>query len=198
MVLVELTTVPNGVLPVAEFAAHLHLGSGFADDGSQDAVLEAYLRAALSAIEARTGKALIERSFSWQLTRWQSGDAQGLPIAPVSAISAVKLITRSGDETLIDADRYYLEKDSQRPRLVASHAALPSIPAGGSVAVELVAGFGPAWVDLPVDLAQAVFLLGAHYYENRQGGGDREALMPFGVMALIEAHRTVRLLGGGA
>ena len=59
MVLVELTTVPTGALPVTEFATHLHLGTGFADDGSQDAVLEAYLRAAMAAIEARIGKALI-------------------------------------------------------------------------------------------------------------------------------------------
>jgi len=197
MMLVELTTVPSEVLPVSEFAAHLHLGTGFADDGSQDAVLEAYLRAAMAAIEARIGKALITRLFSWQLTRWRAADAQGLPVAPVQVVTAVKLVDKSGSEVLVAADVYHLEKDSQRPRLVATGGCLPSVPAGGAVDVEFEAGFGPAWADLPVDLAQAVFLLAAHYFENRRDTGNRDALMPFGVMALIETYRTVRVLGGG-
>lgn len=198
MILVELTSVPTVVLPVAEFAAHLHLGTGFADDGSQDQVLEAYLRAAIAAIEVRIGKALIQRSFSWNLTAWRDGSAQNLPVAPVQQVSAVKLTDRSGLETLVDAEKYRLEKDSQRPRLVANTGTLPAVPSGGSVEIVFDAGFGAAWSDLPVDLAQAVFLLAAHYYDNRKGEGGRDELMPFGVMALIEAHRNVRLFGGGA
>jgi len=197
MMLVELTTVPSAVLPVAEFADHLHLGTGFADDGSQNAVLEAYLHASLAAIEARIGKALIRRKFSWQVTAWRLPDAQGLPVAPVQVITAVKLSDRAGNATLSDPAGYVLEKDSQQPRLVALSGALPAIPAGGFAEVEFEAGFGPTWADVPVDLAQAVFLLAAHYYANRRGEGSRADLMPFGVMALIETYRNVRVLGGG-
>ena len=39
MMLVEETSVPADVLPVAGFKAHLRLGSGFSDDAVQDAVL---------------------------------------------------------------------------------------------------------------------------------------------------------------
>jgi len=198
MMLVELAAVPATALPVAEFSRHLHLGTGFADDGSQNAVLESYLRAALAAIEARIGKALIQRAFSWQLTAWHGQEAQGLPIAPVQAITALKLTDRAGVTTTVDPARYRLEKDSQRPRLVSARDSLPPVPAGGTAEILFEAGFGPAWADIPVDLAQAVFLLAAHYYENRHEAGARESLMPFGVMALIEAHRNVRLLGAGA
>ena len=59
MMLVEQTTVPTAALPVAEFKDHLRLGTGFADDGVQDDVLEAYLRAAIATIEARTSLSLI-------------------------------------------------------------------------------------------------------------------------------------------
>ncbi len=197
MVLEELTTVPSGVLPVSEFAEHLHLGTGFADDGSQNAVLEAYLRASLAAIEARTGKALITRQFSWQLTAWRDGVSQGLPVAPVSAISAVKLVDAAGGEYVVDQGDYKLERDSQRPRIVTSGSRLPAISSGGVVEIEFSAGYGPNWPDLPVDLAQAVFLLAAHFYENRSVGGRQDDLMPFGVMALIETYRSVRVLGGG-
>lgn len=63
MMLNEETTVPDAALPVEEFKAHLRLGSGFGNDTVQDAVLVSFLRAAIAAVEVRTGKALIERDF---------------------------------------------------------------------------------------------------------------------------------------
>jgi uncharacterized phiE125 gp8 family phage protein len=59
----------------------------------------------------------------------------------------------------------------------------------------MLAGFGTEWSDLPNDLAQATFLLAAHFYEFRHAsnGGD----IPFGVAALIAPHRNVRLFMGG-
>jgi len=56
MMLVEQTSVPSAALPVTEFKDHLLLGTGFTGASVQDPVLENYLRAAISAIEARTGK----------------------------------------------------------------------------------------------------------------------------------------------
>ena len=48
MMLIEETTVPEAALPLAEFKAHLRLGTGFSDDDVQDPVLPGFLRAALS------------------------------------------------------------------------------------------------------------------------------------------------------
>jgi len=76
MMLVEETTVPQSALPVATFKDHMQMGSGFSDDGIQDAVLEGFLRAALAAIEARTGKITIERTFSVTFTDWRDYKAQ--------------------------------------------------------------------------------------------------------------------------
>jgi len=197
MMLVEQTTVPSGALPVAEFKDHLRLGSGFADDGVQDSVLESYLRASIAAIEARTGKVLIAREFSWTLTGWRDLSRQALPVAPVVSLSQVKITDRYGVETVVDTDRYRLEPDTQRPRLVSTGMHLPLIPVHGSAEITFVAGYGPGWDDLPADLGQAVFLLAAHYYENRSGMGSGEPAMPFGVSLLIDRYRTVRLFGEG-
>ena len=49
MILTEVSAPPAAALPVRAFAEHLKLGTGFADDGSQDAVLELYVRAAMAA-----------------------------------------------------------------------------------------------------------------------------------------------------
>ena len=85
----------------------------------------------------------------------------------------------------------------ERPGLAGVSGCLPGGPAGGSVEVVFSAGFGPAWSDLPADLAQAVLLLAAHYHENRHAAGGRAEAMPFGILALLERWRTLRTLGGG-
>ena len=196
MMLVEQTTVPSEALPVSEFKDHLRLGTGFADDGVQDNVLESYLRASMAAIEARTGKVLITRSYGWTLTGWRELSRQALPVAPVAAITEIKIIDRQGAETVVAPTAYRLEPDSQRPRIVATTAYLPQIPSHGSVEVKFDAGYGASWAELPPDLGQAVFLLAAHYYENRSAMVSGERPMPFGVSLLIDRYRTVRLFGG--
>ena len=150
----------------------------------------------MAAIEARTGKVLLTRSYSWTLTSWRELDAQALPVAPVAGITEIKIIDRHGAETVIPAESYRLEPDSQRPRIAATTSALPSIPPHGSVEVKFDAGYGATWADLPPDLGQAVFLLAAHYYENRSAMVAGERPMPFGVSLLIDRYRTVRLFGG--
>jgi len=195
MMLTEESSVSSATLPLAAFRDHLRLGSGFADDGGQDALLERYLRAALAAIEARTGKALLARDFRLRLARWRDGAAQVLPVAPVRSVAEVVLLDRDGGSTVVDPERWRLEQDLQRPRICATRWQLPAVPPDGSVEIVFEAGFGPVWDDLPVDLAQAVFLLAAQYHETRQATGPSEAAMPFGVMALIERWRTLRSLG---
>ena len=72
---------------------------------------------------------------------------------------------------------------------------LPSVPAGGHVTVRFAAGFGTGWDDVPADLAQAVMMLAARYYEDRGFDGSQLAL-PHGVSALIDRWRAVRTLAG--
>ena len=198
MLLMEETAVPDAALPLAEFKAHLRLGTGFADDDIQAPVLEGFLRAALTAIEGRTGKVLIERVFSWILHDWQDPAGQALPVAPVTAVLNLVLRDRAEEEEVIDPALYRLERDAHRPVLRPAGHGLPLVPTGGVAEIVFRAGHGPGWGDLPADLGQAVLLLAAHYYEHRAQTALREGCMPFGVASLIERYRKVRLLGGGA
>lgn len=192
MMMVELTSVPGAELPVAELADHLRLAHGFSDDGSQDARLEGCLRAALSGIEARIGKALFQRRFVLTLMAWQSADRHALPLAPVSRIESVRLITRAGSETLVDAERYRLTPDGQRPALVATGTSLPGPGLGGTIEVEFTAGHAVEWTGIPADLRQAVLILAGEYWgQNLEG----QAGIPFAVSVLLEPHRPVRLRG---
>lgn len=196
MMLIEQTTVPATALPVAQFKDHMRLGTGFADDGAQDALLEALLRAAIAAVEGRTGKALLTRSVTWTITAWRDGCRQAMPVAPVAAITAFRVIDRNDVVATVDAGAYALERDTHRPHLVSMGTSLPLIPIGGRAEVVFDAGFGATWADIPEDMAQAVFLLAAHYHEHRSASAPDETSMPFGVQALLEPWRTVRILGG--
>lgn len=190
MMLEELTAIATADLPVRAFAEHLKLGSGFSDDGTQDSVLEVCLRSAMSAIEVRIGKALMTRSFKWELTRWYSDNAQGLPIAPIVVVNSIALVDAAGVETIVDGGDYVLERNMQNPRVVGS---LPAIPLRGRAVLRFDAGFG-GWDSVPADLRQAVFLQAASFYENRAGEA-RVNGMPFGVNALLEAYRPIRIGG---
>lgn len=198
MMLIEQTSVPTIALPIDQFKDHLRLGTGFADDAVQDAVLENYLRSAMAAIEARTGKIMLSRQFMWSLTAWRNLSQQAFPIAPISAITSVKALDRLDVATVVDPAKYKLEKDDHRPQILSIGGCLPSINIGGSVEIVFDAGYGTAWGDLPADLSHAAMLLAAHYYENRHINAMQDAGMPFGVTTLIERYRTVRILGGAA
>ncbi|HBD91531.1 MAG TPA: hypothetical protein DC061_13645 [Gemmobacter sp.] len=195
MMLIEQTAVPTAALPVQALRDHLRLGTGFGTEGLQDGLLESHLRAAMAAIEARIGKALLARQFRLELACWRDAGAQALPVAPVSAVAEVRLRDAAGGVTVLAPSRYRLQADRHRPRLLAVGLLLPEVPQDGRAEVVFEAGFGVDWAAVPSDLAQAVLLLAAQFYERRHEGGGMA--LPGVVQALIEGWRNVRLLTGG-
>ena len=196
MMLIEETTVPDEALPVEQFKSHLRQGTGFGVDDLQTAVRKGFLSAAIAAIEARTGKVLISRTFSWRLAGWRDRSGQGLPVAPVTTILQVTLGNVEDVETDIAISQFRLEQDFQRPRLRPVGSALPMVTTGGWVRIRFTAGFATGWDELPADLAQAVLLLAAHYYEYRNETALSDGCMPFGVTSLVQRYRPMRLTPG--
>lgn len=197
MFLVEDAVPPADALPLAGLRSHLRLGSGFdmAQDPAEDTALIGYLRAAIATIEARTGKVLLMRSFRLRLDRWRDACGQTLPLAPVHAVERIEIEGGGHGPTVVAPHLYRLVPDGQRPRIDPVGSSLPPLPDGGWVVIHFRAGFGDDWSAVPADLAQAVLLLAARYYEDRSFEGSLAAI-PQGVAALIERWRLVRVLGG--
>lgn len=193
MMLVEEGQVPEAALPVDALKAHLRLGTGFDEESVQDGVLGSFLRAAMAAVEARTSKALITRGFVLTLNDWRDPCAQVLPLAPVESVTDVTLVDGYGVATTVDPALYRLQPDAHAPRLRPLGAALPRVAGAGAVEIRFRAGFGAAFTDVPADLAQAVMLLAAHYYEYRDETSLGEGCMPFGVASLVARYRPLRL-----
>ncbi len=183
---------PAASMPMTEFAGHLRLGFGFADDGAEDALLEGYLRSAVAAVEARSGQALIARAFVLQVTGWDARGYLVLPVGPVAAVDVIRFVRSDGAVTL-DPAQWALEPGNARQRLTGPGGeALPPVPKGAIAELEFTAGHGVDWEAVPGDLRQAVLLLAAHYHESRHGEAKHRGLPP-AVGALLAPHRLARL-----
>ncbi|MEM9708444.1 MAG: hypothetical protein AAF871_06580 [Pseudomonadota bacterium] len=197
MVLVELTSVPETALPVSDLRDHLRLSTGFEDGGAEDGHLELCLRSAMATIEARTGKVVLARSYRWSVTAWRDLGRQALPVAPVSAITALRIVDQGGTATTANPATYSLTPDAHRPQLVARGLVLPSIPIGGTAEIDFDAGYGLEWAGVPANIAQAVIHLAAFVYEHRTDPIAGSVSLPATVTTLIEPYRNIRLFGGG-
>lgn len=191
--LIEETNIPNAALPVAAFKAHMRMGTGFGEDTLQDSVIDGFLRAAIAAIEARTGKALFEREFTQTARPKCQVDGVTLLVSPVTAVADVQLVSRSGVQKAVNASVYWLERDAHTPRLRPTAASLPMPEEGGELRLRYLAGYGPEWDDVPADMQQAVLMLAAHFYEYRNDTALTNGCMPFGVTSLIERYRGLRM-----
>lgn len=190
MNLVEQTPIPKDKLPLADLRGHLRLGTGFADDTVQDALLESILRGAIAELERLTGKSLIHRDFVLHLGRWSGSAEQHLPRAPVTGVSEIALLRRDGTRQVLDPSRYSVRRDAMHATVVPSEFLLPAIPTGGSAEIAFLAGFGENWSAVPGDLSLATITLAAARYEDRQG--DRG--LPEAVRSLISPYRKIRIM----
>ncbi|MBB5516534.1 putative phiE125 gp8 family phage protein [Rubricella aquisinus] len=179
---------------VADFADHLRLGSGFADDAAQTDLLNRLLQTAASVIEGRTGLALISRSMMLVTDGWTNEDRHKLPLAPVSYVASVTKIdvnfVRSGWlwhdwELTSTTTEAWLSGQRNSP--------LPSIVETDRVEVIFTAGFGPEPDNVPMDLRHAVTLLAATYYENRALNDYKSVPIGYDVLNLLQPYRRVRL-----
>lgn len=196
MNLIETTTLSSADFPVVELREHLRLGSGFTDDGAQDSLLETCLRAAMGAIEARTSKVLITRNFNWVFYGYKmEGRAMLLPVSPVSWLNLFYTYTAAGVGTVHSVNNINLQADTQQVRMVPKTGEIPEVPANGSGLIKFTAGYGD-WADIPANLQQAMMLLAASYYENRDVMVNGQMQLPYAVAALLAPFQRIRLRSG--
>ncbi|MEM7057333.1 MAG: head-tail connector protein [Pseudomonadota bacterium] len=193
MLLNEVSPPNLNPVPIRELAAQLRLAQGFSDDGSEDALLELYLRNATAVIERSINGALITRQFTYRTARWNRNGHLHLPIGPVGAIDTFQII-QSGTTVDLTEDEWVMDPGSRRQRVTGPGCrALPTLSGGAVAELTFSAGYGPSWNELPDDLRHAVLMLAAHFYENRDGEIEADDGLPFGLSAILERHSAIRL-----
>jgi uncharacterized phiE125 gp8 family phage protein len=166
------------------------------DGADEDALLATLITAARLHLESVTGRALLTQSWRLVLDAWPAGGEVRLPVAPLSALTAIRAFDEDGDEHTIGLAQFLVEPGGTPVRLVlpATVAGMPVLRQRFGIEIDYVAGFGEA-ADVPQELKQALLVLVAHWFEHRDavviaGSG---AVIPFGFDRLIAPWREVRL-----
>lgn len=196
MILTEISPIGTSSLPLYTLKEHLRFGSGFSDDEVQDFVLETYLRAAISAIEGKLGRALLSRCFCLHITAWHEANRQGLPLSPIVSIESITLFDEMDKKQNFPTSDYHLQYNARGPAVLSKKGYFPKIPSFGRAELVFKAGYGKNWTDLPAELTQAVLLLATHFYEHRSASETQ--VWPITVQTLTEGFRPIRIGGSNA
>lgn len=162
------------------------------DTSADDAVIDRIVKAARQKVEADTGRALINQSWTLTLDAAPAGrHAILLPIAPVASITSIKSYATDDTESTVSSSVYRLDSDSLPARIVLKDN--QSWPSGlrpeNALQVIFVAGYGAAGSNVKdTGLLQAVSLLMAHWYEHREAVGELTDEIALAYRALIGSH----------
>ncbi len=164
------------------------------DHGEDDSLIGALIKGARERIEARTGRAILAQPWRIVLDAWPRGGRIALPVLPVIAVTAVRLLDAAGAPSLLAPTLYALEPGSEPPCLAVSGAPHPGRGRNG-IEIDLVAGYGPAPTDCPEPLRDAMRLLVIAAYEARgpERAGAAQPAVIEAVDRLIAPYRSFKL-----
>lgn len=177
---------------LAETKAHLRV-----DASDEDTLIASLIDVAVSHVERALGIALITQGWTVVRDAWPGGWLVELPLAPLQSVASVTTYDADGAGTVFDASDYFVDTASRPPRLVL-HGTAPW-PAPGrranGIEIALTAGFGDAATDVPEPVRQALLMLVAHWYENREPAplGPGPVEVPATAAGLLAPWRPVRL-----
>lgn len=207
---IETLTMPaSEPLLLDEIKNHLRL-----DGDADDVGLGTLLRAAREMVESQLGLCLTSRSLALYLDAWPGsmgrmpwwqGVASGsmaafarmaeylpLPVRPVSSLGIIRVYDADGVSTVWDATHYGL-RPGLEPALYRTGGSWPTPGRTlDGIRIELTAGFGDSWNDVPADIRQALLMLVAHLFENR-GDTGTQAMDASGASAILKPYRKLQI-----
>ncbi|MBT8449473.1 MAG: head-tail connector protein [Gammaproteobacteria bacterium] len=179
---------PAASYPISVDDAKLH---GRITNDAEDGYVMAIIGAATSRAEKITGRAFISQTWIEYLDCWpaqiylRKGDVQ--------SVTSVKYIdTDDVVQTLPDTE-YDVDLISNPARIIPSYG--NSWPSNikntlNPIYIEYVCGYGEDSGDVPDDIKWAIFMMVAHYYENREATTDLKLIeTPMGVDSLLAAYK---------
>lgn len=159
-------------LPVSLAEAKMN---GRIDGTTEDALITAYIQAALATAERGCGVAFEPQT--WQVTLDSFGGEISLPFGPVASVVSIAYDDEDGDPQTVPSEGYTLDGETILP--------VGDWPAGSNVRVQWIAGTGT-----PADVRVAILLMVQSYYENRAAVVPGSvSTLPLGVEAILSLHR---------
>lgn len=140
------------------------------DGTAEDAYLTRLIKGARAEFEKLNGRALFTSTYRLVLDAWPGDDRIVLPRPPLQSVTSVVYTDEEGNTATLSSDDYYVVTDAT-PGYLALNAGASwpwtTLRPRAGVAVTFVAGFDDV-ADIPEEYRQAILLLLAHWYENRE------------------------------
>lgn len=191
----ELVTAP-ATLPVTVAELRRHVWEVYDRDATDDSYFTELLTRATAHVETITGRKLVSQTWRGYLDLWPAGGAAiMLPFGRVTSITRFNWLGADAvDHTLTAATDYIASLAGYFPKVVPVNRAWPAgeLFDVDPIRIEFVSGFGAA-AAVPADLKQAICLLAAHWYKNREivRVGNMVSPLPRAFDALVNPWRIV-------
>lgn len=153
----------------------------------EDGYFDLLIAAATDHVERFTGRAILPQT--WEMVLDAFSDAILIPRGPVTEIEAISYFDSDEAEQTVSTSTYVLDDVSDPQWVVRGSAYSWPVVADGvnNVTIRFVAGYET----MPAALKQAILLLVAHWYRNREAASDKAmAEMPHSVEALLVNFRS--------
>ena len=157
---------------------------------AEDELIASLIKAARMAVETATRRALIAQGFRLVLDGWPAGDRIASPVSPLRSLTGARVRAANGSAADLNLAAFTLDTAAGVIHFDRSVVSEPGQPIAG-IEIEVSAGYGEDAASVPEPLRQAMRLLVARHYAERDRVGKDE--LPDAVRALLAPYRAVRL-----
>ncbi len=182
----RITAPSEKPVALADVKAHCRI-----DHSDDDLLVGSYIDAAVAHADGWAGvlgRCLVTQT--WRQTSWRWCPCVRLAFPDVTGLVITYIDTEGATQT-VDAAQYELLADavSSFVRFKPEFTAPAAAERGDAIRYTMTAGYGAA-ADVPAAIKMALFMLVAHWYNNREASSaDRMAEMPFAVSSLLAPYR---------
>lgn len=176
------------VVQLTDMLAHLNLTAGL-----DDALVQDKINSAEAWIEQFTGLALLPQTRTIYFDRFHR--SLKLPVRPVQSITSITYLDDTQTQQTLASNSYIatpLNSDDNPTYLYPASGTCWPVTARvkSAVAVTVQAGYASA-ANVPLPLYEAIKLLVAHWYENREASlvGITSSELPFALTDLLNHYR---------
>ena len=160
------------------------------EEADDDALILSYIEAARRSVEQKLVRSLITR----QLRHIRTGLPSVIELErpPLISVEEIKYIDGAGVWQTLPPALYNVHSDDTPGRVVCAYGSTFPIPRSehNNVEIDYTAGYGAAPEDIPITIRQAIAMMVAHWYQNREPLAERAMLpVPMTIDHLLNPDR---------
>lgn len=188
MLRTNLITAPALAMNLDEVKDHLRVTGD-----EENFLIQKYIKAAVDYVENYTGLRLMTQTWDYFLDNFPTGQIK-MPYAPLQSITSIKYYDSDNAQQTLTVTTDYLVDTTSKPGRIEYVSSWPTTYAKNNAAeIRFVCGYTTRGL-IPEGIQTALFLLIAHYYENRNAvmvstGALNQSVLMMGANDILDDHK---------